>query len=203
MKLVVLFILTISLYSVYGQNTENRIIEVKQIGKPIKNNSLNLKLSSKKSYSFDSTGLILKMIKYGRHHYAYLSVIGRVEYYTYDSNMVVETDTTYFIESDDEFNITIDTFEINDLSRKLQYDSKSNLFDSNQNLIQTSNEFSQVKKFEYKNNGLISKITYYYADMEKNLNKKSRLTFQWGKIGKLSKGSIDRINNFIIWRHEL
>ncbi len=203
MKTVLLFILTILLISVNAQNTEKKTIEVKQLGKHLKNNFLNFKSSSKKIYYFEPNGLISKSIKYGRHHYAYLSVIGLIENYQYDNNVVIEVDTTYYNESDETFNVTIDTLRLDFITRKLSYDSTYNKYDRNQNLIQSANDFNQVKKYEYKHNGLISRITYYYADDKKKLSKKNYLIYRWKNIKRLSKATIDRLNNFILWQHEI
>ncbi len=201
-KLLLIIFITILFFSLNAQDTENKTIEVKQIGKHFDKNFLNLEKSSKKVYYFNPNGLISKVIKHGRYHYAYLKVIGRITNYKYQNNLVIEIDSSYCCEDDEIINISIDTLDLEFITKKLLYDSKYNIYDSTERLIQSSNDFSEVKKYEYQENGLISEIIYYYSDIDNNLDKKNHLIFRWKNENELSKEAIERLNNFILWQHE-
>ena len=201
-RLLIIFFLTNIFFSLKAQKDENVIIEVKQIGKHFDNNFLNLEKSSKKIYYFNPNGLISKIIKYGRYHYAYLSVIGQKTIYKYQNDLVLEIDSSYCCEDNENINISVDTLDLGFITKKLLYDSKYNIYDSNKRLVQSANGFGEVKKYKYYENGLISKIIYYYSDSNDNIDKKNHLIFRWKNVKTLSKETIERLNNFILWQHE-
>lgn len=203
MKTVLLFILTISIFRVNAQNTANKAIEVKQLGKHSNRNFFNFTLSSKKIYYFDTNGLILKSIKYGRHHYAYLRVVGRVQNYHYENDVVIEIDTTYHIKNDEIFIVSIDTLPLDFILKNPKYNYAYTIYDTNQHLTQSRDGLFRVKKYKYKKNGLMYKIIYYHSDDENNLTKIYSLVYRWKNIRGLSKSTIQRLNNFILWQHDL
>jgi YD repeat-containing protein len=201
-RLLLIIFLANTFISLNAAEAESKIIEVIQIGKHYDNNFLNLKESSKKVYYFNPNGLVSRIAKYGRYHYAYLKVIGRITNYQYLNGLVIEIDSSYCCEDDENINISIDTLDLEFITKKLLYDSKYNIYDNDEKLIQSSNDFSEVKKYEYDENGLISKIIYYYSDSDDNLEKTNHLIFRWKNDKGLSKETIERLNNLILWQHE-
>lgn len=191
-QLVVLFFM-IS-FNLNAQEIE-KMIEVKEIGKHFNNSLLNSR-SSKKLYEFHSNGMISRILKYGRYHYAYLHVIGRIISYKYQNDTVIEIDSSYCCEDDENIRVSIDTNNISYVS--LQYIDLSCIFDSTRRLIQSSNNY-QLKKYEYNEKGLISRITFYYKWSN---DKASQLRFIWKNEKRLSKETINSINNFIVWHLE-
>jgi hypothetical protein len=97
--------------NLFSQKAENNLIEVTQTGKHFNNNFLHIKRSSKKAYYFDRNGMILKSIKYGRYHYAYLNVIGHIETFIYYDDNVIEIDSSYCCQEDSLLQISIDTLK--------------------------------------------------------------------------------------------
>ena len=202
-KLLLLFYFS-SLFGIStAQKSVDKSIEVKQRGKNYDTNFLNLKKSSKKDYYFNPKGLITSIVKYGRHHYAYLKVIGQKTNYNYQGDLVIEIDSNYCCQDDENINISADTLTLQFITKKYLYDTKFNVYDSSERLLQSANDFSEVKKYKYKASGLISKINYYYSDSDQNLDKKGHLIFKWSNVKGLSKETIERLNNFILWQHEL
>ena len=81
MKQKILLILLSIFFTSYSQKIEKKIGEYK-----IKKESFfveNRKKISKSEFYFDSSGKILEKIKYGRHHYNKLNIIGEIEQFTY------------------------------------------------------------------------------------------------------------------------
>lgn len=80
MKQRFLLIFLLLFFTSYSQKIEKRIGEYK-----IKMESFSTenKKISKSEFYFDSSGRILEKIKYGRHHYNRLNIIGEIEQFTY------------------------------------------------------------------------------------------------------------------------
>jgi len=84
----ILFIITFS--KIYSQNIEKKIgtFKITEVGYSFEEKNKKIKIS-KSVFYFDEYGKTLEKIKYGRHHYNKLNVIGKIEQFYYDKDKLV------------------------------------------------------------------------------------------------------------------
>lgn len=81
MKSKILVLLLFSFFNSYSQKIEKKIGDFKITEESFQ--AENKKKISKSDFFFDKSGKILEKIKFGRHHYRKLNIIGEIEQYSY------------------------------------------------------------------------------------------------------------------------
>ena len=199
-RLLSIIFFTCIFNNVIAQNSIEKQITVKQIGKHLENNYLHLKRSSKKVYFYNQDGLISKVISHKRHHYAYLRVIGEITNYNYQNEIVIEIDTTYCCEDDNIINVTTDTLNRKSFTKIPSFDSENFILDLNKRLIESKSN-KRTKKYHYSKNGLLKKIAFHYSDSLDKQSKYYNINYKWTNIKGLSTDAVIRLNTFLIWQH--
>jgi len=87
MKQIVLIIFLIAFSNIYSQKIEKKIgtYKITKVGFFFSNKNMKSKIHKSEFY-FDDFGKILEKIKYGRHHYNNLNIIGEIEQFNYDKD---------------------------------------------------------------------------------------------------------------------
>ncbi|WP_290800180.1 hypothetical protein [Flavobacterium sp.] len=87
MKRIILIAFLIVFSKMFSQKIEKKIgtYKITEVGYSFSNGNEKRKISKSEFY-FDDFGKILEKIKYGRHHYNKLNVIGEIEQYHYDKD---------------------------------------------------------------------------------------------------------------------
>lgn len=90
MKKIILLLFIITFSKLYSQRIEKKsgTFNVTEIGYSFNEKNKKRKIS-KSIFYFDEHGKILEKIKYGRHHYNRLDIIGKIEQFHYDLDKLV------------------------------------------------------------------------------------------------------------------
>ncbi len=178
MKFKILILFLLFFFNLYSQKIEKKIGEFK-----IKKESFiaeGKKKITKSVYYFDSSGKIIEKIKYGRHHFNKLKVIGEIEQFKY-SNDKLELSTKYTSYCKDcEYNQFYTIYKYNfenklisektygkendSLFMSIEYDYKPNLkeihfnsstyyenkYDDEERIIEQNQKFEETNKIRWK-----------------------------------------------------
>lgn len=185
MKYKIILIFLLINVNCYSQKIEKRIGEFK-----IKEESFlieNKKKISKIDFYFDSKGKILEKIKYGRHHFNKLNVIGEIEQFTYSNDKLESTkkyisycqscqyrqyytkvnynfenklisEKTYITENDSLFMTSEYIYKPN--SKEIHFNSSTyyeNIYDDENRIIEQNQKFEENNKTRWKKEFIYSR----------------------------------------------
>jgi len=140
MKRIILIIFLFSFSKIYSQKIEKQIgsYKITKVGFFYGDKKKKRKIS-KSEYYFDDSGKIIEKIKYGRHHYNKLNIIGEIEQFFYTNDK---------LELSKSYSSSCKSCDFFSLYSKYNYDNGNNLISEN--------------TYYQKNDSLFMPITYIY-----------------------------------------
>lgn len=164
-----IFILTILFtLNLFGQKPTEKVgeIEVELVGHNFKRNSdyeLTKKKTNRKNRPylkmyFDSNGILLKSISFGKHHNTDLRLLNQINIYTYDSNGLKTKADIW--ETDYDKNLSYQFYKKYDLDSTKSKIISEKMYEIKSDTIYTQTDYWYNKNGEYQ--GVFFDSTYYY-----------------------------------------